>query len=371
VRVLHVVFSLDAGGMENGVVNVSRALDPRGFEFHACCLARGGKFAERLPHPERVRVLGKAEGFSPRTIRSLAACIRSVAPDVIHTHNFGPLIYTALAAPGRKNRILHGEHAELTPAELSPRRKLLRRFLYRRVARVHAVSASLRDKLIAQGFPAQKICLVANGVDCAQFAPGLKDEARAVTGLPREAIVLGLVGRFGEFKRHTELIGAFERLAPAGRDLRLVFIGGGGPLESSVRERAAASPCASRIHIAGFQPDPRPWYRSLDLLVLPSVNEGLSNALLEAMACGIPALAHAACGNADVIGDSANGYLRDLGSPQALDTALAHALRSPDRLPALGQAGRTTVEANFSLLATAAGYERLYRELAGIRPPGN
>jgi len=370
VRVLHVVFSLDAGGMENGVVNVSRALEQRGFEFHACCLSRAGKFAERFPNPGRVHVLGKTEGFSLRTIRALAACIRGVAPDVIHTHNFGPLIYTALAAPGRKNRILHGEHAELTPAELAPRRKLLRKFLYHRVARVHAVSPSLRDKLISQGFPAKKIRLVVNGVDCAQFVPGPRGEARAATGLPPEAVVLGLVGRFGEFKRHTEMIAAFERLPADGRDLRLVFIGSGGPLESSVRERAAASPCASRIQIAGFQEDPRPWYRSLDLLVLPSVNEGLSNALLEAMACGVPALAHAACGNADVITDSANGFLRDLGSPEALDIALAEALRSPNRLPALGQAARATAEAGFSIEATVAGYERLYRDLAGKSSPG-
>jgi len=355
--------------MENGVVNVSRALESRGFEFHACCLARGGRFTERFPYPERVHVLGKAEGFSPRTVRSLAAWIRSVAPDVIHTHNFGPLIYTALAAPGRKHHILHSEHAELTATELVPHRMLLRRLLYRRVARVHAVSASLRDKLIAQGFPAQKIRLVVNGVNSAHFVPGPSDEARSATGLPREAIVLGLVGRFGEFKRHTELIAAVERLPAAGRDLRLAFIGGGGPLESSVRERVAASPCASRIHVAGFQQDPRPWYRSLDLLILPSVNEGLSNALLEAMACGVPALAHAACGNADVITDSQNGYLRDLGSPEGLDAALAEALASPTRLPGLGQAARATVEAKFSLETMVTGYERLYRDLAGVRAP--
>ena len=120
----------------------------------------GGRFVERFPHPERVHILGKAEGFSPRHRPALAAQIRRLAPDIIHTHNLGPLIYTALAAPGAKSRILHGEHAELTPAELAPRRLFLRRLLYRRVRRVHTVSDALRDSLVRQGFPGGKISVV-------------------------------------------------------------------------------------------------------------------------------------------------------------------------------------------------------------------
>jgi glycosyltransferase involved in cell wall biosynthesis len=364
LRVLHVVFSLDPGGMENGVVNVSRALECRGHEIHVCCLAHGGKFLDRFPHPGRVHILGKSDGFSPGTVRSLAAQIRRVAPDVIHTHNFGPLIYTAFAAPGAWDRIVHGEHAELTPVELSPRRKLLRRILYGRVRRVHAVSVALRDSLIGHGFRAEKIGVVVNGVDTAHFSPGAREEARAQTGLPRDAVVLGLAGRFGEFKRHMDLIEAFERLPVKEKELHLAFIGGSGPLEETVGRRAGASPCAERIHMAGFQEDPRAWYRALDLLVIPSVNEGLSNALLEAMACGVPALAHTACGSADVIVDSKNGFLRDVGTTGALEAGLIEALRDPARLPVLGQAARRTVESSFSFDSMVDGYERLYLGIA-------
>jgi glycosyltransferase involved in cell wall biosynthesis len=368
LRVLHVVFSLDAGGMENGIVNLSRALEGRGYEIHACCLARGGNFVERFARPDHVTLLGKAEGFSPGAARSLAAHIRRIEPDVIHTHNLGPLLYTALAAPGAKNRILHGEHAELTACELSPRRVWLRRLLYSRVRRVHTVSHGLRASLIRHGFPGAKIEVVVNGVDAADFSPGSRDEARALTGLPRRSLVLGLVGRFGEFKRHRELIEAFERLPREGEgDLQLVFIGGGGPLEAGVRERAAGSPCAPCIQFAGFQRDPRPWYRALDLLVIPSVNEGLSNALLEAMACGVPALAHPACGATEVIEDGVNGFLRNLDSPEAIESALNEVLRARGTLPTLGDAGTRTVRARFSFTAMVEGYERLYREAGAPR----
>jgi glycosyltransferase involved in cell wall biosynthesis len=366
IRILHVVHSLGVGGMENGIANLTAALSLAEFDIHVCCLAEAGPFLQRFPNPSQVHVLGKRDGFSPATVASLSRHIRRLAPDIVHTHNFGPLIYTVLAAPAVP--ILHGEHAELTPSELAPHRRLIRRLLYRRVRRVHTVSHALRDSLIRHGFPAALIDVIVNGVDTARFQPGPRDQARRETGLPIDSTLLGLVGRFGPFKRHLDLIDAFDHLAPAHPALALLFAGSGGPLEQPVRRRAASSPFASRIHLAGFQPDPRPWYRALDLLVIPSVNEGLSNALLEAMASGIPALAHTACGNQDVIQDSVNGFLRDLSTPAQLRDALAAILAHPETLPILGRAARLTVEARFAFPAMVAGYERLYRQITAQIP---
>ena len=368
LRILHVVFSLDAGGMENGIVNVSAALAPAEFDLHVCCLSRGGEFVQRFPKPENVHILGKKEGFSPATAAALSRHIRKLGPDLVHTHNLGPLIYTALAFPPAP--ILHGEHAELTPSELAPHRLLIRRLLYRRVRRVHAVSAALRESLIRLRLPAEKIEVIVNGVDTARFHPGSRESARRETGLPLDATLLGLVGRFGAFKRHLEMIDAFEQLAPAHPALALLFTGAGGPLEPAVRRRAASSPFASRIHFAGFQLDPRPWYRSLDLLVVPSVNEGLSNALLEAMASGIPALAHIACGNGDVIRDSENGFLRDISNPDLLRETLNSILSTPGTLAAIGQAARQTVESRFAFSTMVEGYARLYRQLVNPQAKG-
>jgi glycosyltransferase involved in cell wall biosynthesis len=186
-----------------------------------------------------------------------------------------------------------------------------------------------------------------------------------------EATLLGLVGRFGAFKRHAELIEAFDQLAPAHPSLGLLFAGGGGPLEESMRQRAAASPFSARIHFTGFLSDPAAAYRALDLLVIPSINEGLSNALLEAMASGVPALAHTACGHGDVIDDASNGFLRDLSSPSLIRDALADILARRDLLASLGAKARRTVEERFTMAGMVAGYERLYRRIAGAggHPP--
>src|SRR4051812_24453074 len=123
IKILHVVLSLEPGGLENGIVNVTRGLDARRFQVDICCLQQRGRFADRLPENTQVYVLGKSEGFSASTVRHLAKVIHLVKPDVIHTHNLGNLIYASLATClGFRYPILHSEHGELGRDDLSWKR---------------------------------------------------------------------------------------------------------------------------------------------------------------------------------------------------------------------------------------------------------
>ena len=122
IRVLHVVTSLEPGGMENGVCNLARALVDLGVATSvalavlACVMTRSGPFASRLPDPGAVTVLGKTSGFSPKAVFALWQEIRRRRPHVVHTHNLGPLIYGALATWwGRSVPLLQGEHSQLAP----------------------------------------------------------------------------------------------------------------------------------------------------------------------------------------------------------------------------------------------------------------
>ena len=365
LRILHVVHSLDPGGMENGVVNMACALEPLGFEMHVACLERRGVFADRLPHPERVTVLGKSAGFSPRAALRLATEITRLRPDVLHSHNLGALIYTALATGGgRRGAVLQGEHSQLTADELIPRRLRQRRWLYRACRAVHTVSQPLRDELVALGFSAEKISVIPNGVDPAHFAPGDRRAARRALGLPEDAVGIGIVGRFGPFKRHRVLLDAFDEIAPRFPLVHLLIAGTGGPEESALRARAQAAPHAARIHWLGFRNDPRACYHALDLLAIPSVNEGLSNVALEAMACGVPALANLGCGHARVITSGVDGLIADLSTPAALAAQLTVLLTRPERLVDFGEKARTKMLRHFSLDSMAGAYAGLYRTIA-------
>ena len=174
--------------MENGVVNMARALEPRGIQMHIACLERRGAFAERLPLPARVEVMGKTRGFSGKAVGRLAREISRVEPALVHTHNLGPLIYSSLAtAFGLRCAMVHGEHSQLTPEERQPRRLRQRRWLYHACRAIHTVSRGIRDELLALGFPPDRLTVVANGVDTERFAPGDQATARETLGLPAHA----------------------------------------------------------------------------------------------------------------------------------------------------------------------------------------
>jgi len=365
VKILHVVHSLEPGGMENGLVNTTRALTPLGFEIHVACLERRGSFADRLPFPDRVVVLGKREGFSFGATWRLARLIADLRPDIVHSHNLGPLIYSSLATlGGRRAALIQGEHSQLTEEERNPRRLRQRRWLYRGCRTIHTVSDAMRRELITCGFPAAKITAIHNGVDPAHFIPGEKPTARRALGVPVDALGIGLVGRFGPFKRHLQLIDAFEKIAARFPFAHLLIAGGGGSEEATVNARVRASPHRERLHVVGFQSDPRICYQALDLLVIPSVNEGLSNAALEAMACAVPVLGRIGCGHEEIITPGVDGWLADFETPDALAGRVAEILAQPDRLVDFGPRARNKVREQFSLASMTSAYERLYRACA-------
>ena len=364
LRILHVVTSLEPGGMENGVVNLARHLEPEEFSVHICCLERAGAFQERLPAEAEVSVLGKSAGFSCKTVVDLARLIGRTKPHLIHTHNLGPLIYSGFASAwGAWRPILHGEHAQLNNEELTPKRLRQRAVFFHACQRVHTVSHALRDHLIQLGLPGHKIEVIINGVDAKRFSPGPCEAARRRLGLPADAVVVGVVGRFGPFKRHALLIESFTRLARERSDIHLLVVGGGGSEQDRVTQQALASGAADRIRMVGFQRETAPYYQAMDLLVVPSINEGLSNALLESMASGVPALCHEACGNREVVSHGEDGFVFDLAQPDDLSRCLQETLADPARLREMGRQARAKVLARFSLEGMVRNYERMYREL--------
>jgi glycosyltransferase involved in cell wall biosynthesis len=363
MKILHVVFSLEVGGMENGLVNVARGLPAEQYDIHVCCLERLGSFAARLPHPENVTVLDKPPGISFRTMWRLNQVIRRIRPDLIHSHCFGPLVYTVGATGlGLTCPVVHGEHGMLYPWEERRGYLVTRRFLYSRCRKIHTVSKGLKEHYVAHGFRSDRIEVVTNGVDESRFCTGSKESARGQIALPTSGRVIGMVGSYSARKRHRILFQAFELIAQERPEVRLLVVGGGEGREAEeVVEQAKASRYADRIHLVGVQKNPVTYYQAMDIMVLPSINEGLSNATLESMACGVPALVHDACGSADVIENGVDGCISNIQTAEQLASEMKQMLGEPERLKVLGANARQKVLNEFSMRAMIDGYERLYR----------
>jgi glycosyltransferase involved in cell wall biosynthesis len=360
LRVLHVLDSLAPGGLENGVVNVARRLHGEGFDIHAACLRFRGDFASRMPEPEKVVVMGKTSGFSMKAVRALRSHMNSTGAHLLHSHNLGTLIYAALATlGGRTLPIVHGEHGQVQRQDLTAKRRWQRRILFSACCHVHVVSSSVRDNLQSLGLDhASRIIVTPNGVDSERFAP---EESRSALGFAAGDQIIGIVGRLVALKRHQMLFDAFSQIAEEFPRLQLLVVGDGGAEREQLIAAMRQHPLAARIHWAGHQDDLPRYYRVMDLLAAPSEIEGLSNAVLEAMATAVPVLAHAACGNAEVIEDGRNGYLSHLNSAGDLAAALRAALSSPAGLRQRGAAARDTVLQRYSMAAMAESYRQLYR----------
>lgn len=367
IRVLHVVVSLDAGGMERVLIRAARRLVPRGFDISVCGLERRGALAETFPAPERVVTLDKPPGRSLGTIWRLHRLLRQTRPDVVHTHNLGPLIYAAAASGfGRLCPILHGEHCQLLCEDLGSPRLRLRRLLYGSCRKIHTVSEESRRELLDLGVSAARVVAVVNGVDTVAFAPGNRSAARQRLGLPDGGLCVAISARFERRKRHDLLIAAVARLVAQGQDLRLL-LAGDGALRPELEALARASGAASRLCFLGFREDVLTVYQAADLAVLPSTGEGLSNAILEAMACGIPVLCHASCGCAEAVDDGVDGWVRKIDTADALAAAMESLLGNSERLRAMGCAARDKMVERFDFEQTVAGYERVYRDIVAVR----
>lgn len=367
IRLLQIVDSLYAGGMENIMVQVLNRLDPERFDATVCCLSRAGPFAERLPKSVRCVVLGKAPGFQWQTVRDLKGLMRD-GFDVVHTHHLGGLIYASLAKPWpRGPRLVHSEHILLEGWELAPKRVWQRRLLYRRASCVFTVSTQQLQQLQSHGLRHRTMFTLHNGVDSQRFHPPsqTKPEIRRALGLDPNAFWIGKVARFATMKRHLDLVEAFELAAVNVPSMRLLLVGDGGSEKEKVLDRIAASPARDRIHWAGMQQDPVPWYQAMDALVIASATEGLPNAALEAMACGLPVLSNDVCGIREIATPDEQAWIQDLSTIPRLATGLEWLVRRPSEdLMRMGMAAREHMQRSFSLDAMIAKYERLYSSVA-------
>jgi glycosyltransferase involved in cell wall biosynthesis len=371
VHVLQVLFNLDVGGMENGVVNISNGLFDRGIRTSIACIDRSGVMADRLDPRIKVYELGRmANGFDYSSSRRLARLAEELKVDIMHSHNLGPLIYAASARLRLFGRVklVHGEHGQLAGREAVPKRILQRKLAFKVCNAVHTVATGMIADLERFGLGGKKLIALPNGVDCRKFMPSKDQKAqKRKLGLPEDSFVLGSSGRFSCYKRHDVMIASFEALAREMPHLYLLIVGAGGSMEEQTLEMVRNSPFKNRIVCTGFVPNPVPYYQAMDLLVMPSLYEGLSNAMLEAMACGVTPVLHDACGVRDVIEHGTNGWVKNLEGADALLVELRRLVLDAECCNTLSINARDTVLKSWSIDSMMDRYLALFREVAGAR----
>ncbi|HXH84372.1 MAG TPA: glycosyltransferase, partial [Candidatus Tectomicrobia bacterium] len=280
--VVHVVRSLELGGLENGVVNVVSGLHGN-VEQVVVCLTRAGAFAARLPAGIRVIELGLADRDRLAAVR-LARLFRSLRPRLVHSRNWPTIDAIPAARLAGVPVVVHGEHGREAsdPEGRDRRRNRVRRLLAPLVDRFVAVSQDLAGWLARDvRIPGRKIATILNGVDTARFSPGDREAGRRALGVTDGSIVVGTVGRLDPVKDHGSLLAAFASLGPRRPDVVLAVVGD-GPCRGDLERQAMEAGLAARVRFLGARDDVPALLRGMDVFVLPSIAEGISNTILEA-----------------------------------------------------------------------------------------
>jgi len=375
--IVHVVFRFAVGGLENGVVNLINRM-PRDRWRHAVVALTevSPSFRERVQREDVEFVaLDKPPGHGFALYPRLFGLFRRWRPAIVHTRNLAALEASAPAwAAGVPVRI-HGEHGrDASDVDGTNRRYLWVRRAYRPFVHQYvALSRDLERYLIERvGVPASRVEHIYNGVDSERFAPRAGPRA-PIAGSPftgPDLFIVGTVGRLDAVKDQANLVRAFalavKQSVAAARRLRLVLVGD-GPMRGEIEGIIRAAGVEPLVWLAGERADVPEIMRGLDCFVLPSLAEGISNTLLEAMAAALPVIATRVGANADLMEEGLSGRLVPRADPQALADEMLGYLADPGRARRHGRAGRQIVERRFSLERMVGDYEAMYRRALAAR----
>jgi sugar transferase (PEP-CTERM/EpsH1 system associated) len=370
--VLHVIHQLAVGGMENGLINLINGMSSSRFRHAIACVEDYSDFCKRLEVCNtEIFALNRSVIGVWAMRREMFNLCRRLRPAIVHSRNMSGLDAVFPARLAGVRGYIHSEHGWDVDDLQGKNWKsaILRRAHSPFVDRYLTVSKHLKQYLINQvGIADSRITQICNGVDTQRFRP---DTNRAVEVLPPDfadtkSIIIGTVGRIQEVKDHETLIRAFAALVrnqtSVAARARLV-IAGDGPLLPRLRQVVESLDLWRVVWFPGATSNVPETMRAFDIFVLPSLMEGISNTILEAMATGLPIIATAVGGNVELVDEGCTGHLFQPRDIDALTKLLTDYATDPSVRQQHGCRAREVAIEKFSLNTMVANYQTVYEEL--------
>ncbi len=367
--VVHVIHSFGMGGLENGLVNIINRMPDGRYRHAIVCLAESGAFENRIERPGvQIISLHRQPGHDSTLYWKLWKALRGLRPDIVHTRNLSALEgqIPAFFLPGV--RTVHGVHGRdvFDLDGVNRKYNLLRKLIRPLVGRYIAVSNDLKHWLQEKvGVPEKRVIQIYNGVDQIRFTPrsGERPDLAPAGFLGKERVVAGTVGRLAAVKDQANLIQAFNLLLsrhPENRDHLRLIITGDGPERGRLEKLVEDLQIQECVWITGDRNDIPDILKLFDIFVLPSLGEGISNTILEAMATGLPIIATHVGGNPELVEEGVNGHLVPRGNHEALAESMERLIHSSSSRKSMGEASLERVRAEFDWNKTVAGYLAVY-----------
>ena len=360
------------GGLENGLVNLLNNLPREHYRHAVICLTNATDFAARIRRDDvAVYELHKRDGKDPAIYRALWRLFRRLRPTIVHSRNLAALDAQVPAWLAGVPVRIHGEHGrdiyDLTGENRKYLllRKLLRPLITRWVPMSRDLEGWLRDRV---GVMPARISQLYSGVDAQRFHPdpGARERWPIAQWRDPSTLIIGAVGRMEYVKDPLNLVRAFIALCASlspqqAASVRLAYLGD-GQLRVEAQALIDVAGLTAQCWLPGARDDVPALMAGFDVFVLPSLGEGISNTILEAMACGLPVIATDVGGNPELV-TADTGILVPSADPAALAGALARYVADPALRRAHGRAARGRIETRFALSVMIERYHSLYLEL--------
>jgi len=375
--ILHLVFRLAMGGLENGLINLINHMPVDRYRHVIVCLTDFTDFRDRITRADvEVVAIHKKNGIDWGSYVRIWNVFKQCNPTILHTRNLPTMEYAIVATLAGVPCRVHGEHGRDIHDQYgaSLKFRLFRKFVAMWIQRFITVSDDLAQWCQSSiGINGRRISQIYNGVDIQRFHPRqeVRPEVFPNGFASSNQFIIGTIGRMQTVKDQTTLVQAFihfrERFSDIADGVRLVLVGD-GPLRPDIERLVYESGVSPYVWMSGERQDIPELLRSFDLFVLPSEAEGISNTILEAMACGLPVLATAVGGNVELVVDGSTGRLVPPKDPRAMAEAIVGYVTHKELAQEHGRAARVLAESHFSLETMVNGYLAVYDSVLGRFP---
>ena len=360
VKIVHVVYRFDTGGLENGMVNLINRLDENAYQ-HTIVTMNGHspEFAKRIKtNNVSFADLNKKDGNDPGVFIRLNSLLKDIKPDVLHTRNMATLEMQLVGWWRRIPLRIHGEHGwDVNDMHGQNRtyqklRRIMRLFTHQYIALSKEANDYLLDIIHVNPKRVNHIC---NGVDDSKFSPQSTEN---------DIFTFGCVGRLAAVKNHVLLAHAFVKTWKTCQQqdipVRLNLIGE-GDCRKEVETIFNQAGCMDSVWMPGNRGDVAELMQDFDAFILPSLAEGISNTILEAMASGLPVIATSVGGNCELVDDTVSGYLVPADSADTMADKMIGLVTNKTLVEQMGNKGRERVEQKYSMHSMTKAYDALYQ----------
>jgi sugar transferase (PEP-CTERM/EpsH1 system associated) len=373
MNVMHILGSLGPGGAEIGVIRLIKSYNTGKIRHSVCAIGSDITLMGHLPPNTNSYSLG-IDGACYTAFIKLFKLLKRTRTEIAHVNNLAPWFDVALAAKLAGSKCIQTFHGIEENIPIFPRwRRIFLRAACMLTSSITTVGETVSDRLVElTGISRSRMQVIHNGVDTSFFKPcssaSVKRSLRIQLALPPDGILIGCIAAFRPVKDHAGLLKAFakamkfEDRRQQNKDLCLV-LAGDGPLLLELKALSKQLGIERNILFIGRRNDVDKILQALDVFILSSKTEGISYAILEAMASGLPVIATDVGGNKELISHGCNGYLVPRGDVGLMAHYIASVRRNSSLMSKMGRNGREKVLKNYSLKGMVSAYKNLYQNI--------